>query len=74
LPGIQTLFDKGKHWDAIAQLIMARSALDEVLGTYGWSPHLLQWTDPDSGVRSAKQNGTDCGGKLEHGSLAHADA
>jgi len=45
LPGIQTLFDKGKHWDAIAQLIMARSALDEVLGTYGWSPHLLQWTD-----------------------------
>lgn len=28
---------------------------------------------PDSGVRSAKQNGTDCGGKLEHGSLAHAD-
>lgn len=45
LPGIQTLFDKGKRFDAIAQLIMARSALDEALRTYGWSPHLLQWTD-----------------------------
>jgi len=34
LPGIQTLFDKGKCFDAIAQLIMARFALDEVLRTY----------------------------------------
>ncbi len=45
LPGIQTLFDEGERSDATAKLIMARSALDKALKTYGWSSHLSQWPD-----------------------------
>lgn len=45
LPGVQTLFEEGKRHDAIVLLLKARSALDEALVNYGWSPHLLQWTD-----------------------------
>lgn len=37
--------------------------------------HLISYNEltPDSEVRSAKQNGTDCRDKLKHEFLAHAD-